>query len=139
MRSITNVRSFSRNRFIQKPISDGVGVIITVLLVVILIAIPILVLNSCGIYGFGPHNTVEATVKNKHVDNAGRASHYMVTTDKGTFEVQNGMMLNTWNADEIYGRIEIGKKYRFSTKGNKVVNPIIQEYPYIINLVDVAE
>ena len=59
----------------------------------------------------------------------------MLTTDKGTFKVNNGLLIWTWNEDEIYGQIEVGKTYEFTTKGNRVVFLcILQYYPYITNV-----
>jgi hypothetical protein len=92
--------------------------------------------KSVGVGGWGPENRVQgATVTRTYVDFSGtgenRESHYMVATDKGVFEVNNGWMLGVWNADEIYGRLKPGEKYDFTTKGNRVVNWYAQEYPYI--------
>lgn len=89
-----------------------------------------------GIGGWGPTTTTaEATVTGKHIDISGgkgsKQSHYMVNTDKGTFEVDNGIMLGIWNADEIYGKLEINKVYNITAQGNKVVGWFYQEYPYI--------
>lgn len=92
---------------------------------------------SFGIGGMGPTNNVTATVISKHVDTEGVSgdvsSSYMVVTDNGTFEVDNGLLLELWNADELYGVIQIGKTYTFTTKGNRYTNMFIQVYPYIVN------
>ena len=91
------------------------------------IATPFLV----GAGAFGPTNYVqEAKIISKHVDYSGsgesRASHYMVTTNKGTFEIENGLLINVWNADEIYGSLEIGKVYTLKTEGNKKKHALLQ-------------
>lgn len=91
-----------------------------------------------GVGGFGPQRTVIATVNTKHVD-SGENSHYMITTDAGVFEVDNGFMLGVWNSDEIYGSIQDRKKYKFTTKGNKVIGMFFQEYPYIIKCEEIIE
>ena len=88
-----------------------------------------------GAHGFGPHGMVtNAVVMSKHVDRGREESHYMVTTDKGTFECDNGFLVGTWNADEIYGSMEIGKAYDIRTKGNKVVGMMFQSYPYVLGV-----
>lgn len=93
--------------------------------------------------GMGPSNTVIVTVDGKHVDTSSTgkssSSHYMVNTDKGVFEVDNGMMLGVWNADEIYGSLKIGKTYSIVTKGEKIVTWYAQEYPYIVSVREVSQ
>jgi hypothetical protein len=109
--------------------------VIIVAIFVAIIAAPI----YFGTGGFGPINTHVVTVKNKHVDyrrtGDSSSSHYMVHTDNGTFEVNNGFLLGVWNADEIYGSMETGQRYTITTKGNRVVGILMQEYPYIIKAV----
>lgn len=114
-------------------------VVLVIVLFVALFAIgPIL-----GTGGFGPENTVQATVTRCYVDVSGSGdhseSHYMVSTDKGIFEVNNGIFLGVWNADELYGSLIPGKTYIFTTKGRKVVNFFFQEYPYIIAAREVSQ
>lgn len=75
-----------------------------------------------GIEGFGPYSLVQdAKIISKHIDAGKDHSSYMITTDKGTFEISNGFVLGIWNSDEIYGTIKEGKFYNFSLKGNKRV------------------
>lgn len=93
---------------------------------------------SCGVGGFGPQGTTTAKVLSKHVDASKESSHYMVTTDAGTFEVGNGVLLGVWNADEIYGSLAVGETYTFTTKGKKWVNMWMQEYPYVTDATKVA-
>jgi len=87
-----------------------------------------------GTGGFGPERVVTVTVERLYVDHNGHNSSYMVGTDEGVFEVDNGWMLGIYNADEVYSSLKEGHTYRVVTKGNKVVNPWIQEYPYIVDV-----
>lgn len=112
------------------------------LVVGIIVLTFVLVIGSCsshiilGVGAFGPKNTEIITITRCYVDISGSGkksqSHYMVGTDKGTFEVNNGLMLGVWNADDIYSKLREGKRYEITTKGNRVVNIFMQEYPYII-------
>jgi hypothetical protein len=104
------------------------------LLVVIFVAIVILPV-SCSIFlgvgGFGPKEGHEnVTIKSKHLDS--QENSYMLVTDKGVFEVGNGFLLGMWNADEVYGEIEVGSIYNLETKGNKVLSWYVQAYPYVV-------
>ena len=74
----------------------------------------------------------DVTIIDKHIDHSEDGSFYMVTTDKGVFEVNNGLFINVWNADEIYGNLTIGKKYHIRTKGIKEVDFLVQMFPYIV-------
>lgn len=107
---------------------------------VLVVVLILLAVGGCNIFvgagGWGPTRTQEVMVQRTYVDYSGsgdnKASHYMVATDKGLFEVDNGLLLGIWNADEVYGRMQGGKRYRITTKGNKVVGMFFQEYPYIV-------
>jgi len=108
-------------------------------LVIILLFVGVASCNPIlGIGGWGPKNTHVATVNNMYVDISGagdsRKSHYMIGTDKGVFEVQNSLIMWLWNADEIYSKVKNGQTYTFTTKGNKVVCWLFQEYPYVIKM-----
>jgi len=91
-----------------------------------------------GINGFGPERYYSVLVTNKHVDAQKDSSSYMVTTSYDgapkVFEVDNGVRLGIWNADEIYGLIVIGERYCFVAKGNEVTNFWRQQYPYILKV-----
>jgi hypothetical protein len=109
-------------------------------LVVLLVVLTPFTYLIFGIGGCGPTRTVQdATVNRLYVDVSSNESHYMVGTDKGVFEVDNGLILWIWNSDEIYSSIQEGKAYNFTTKGNKIVNMFFQRYPYIINVHPVSK
>jgi hypothetical protein len=110
---------------------------ISIIGLALLIIVPVCAKFGIGAGGFGPRNQVTAVVVSKHVDSGKESSSYMVSTDKGTFEVDNGLLLWTFNADEIYGSIQVGHKYRFTTEGKKTVNFLFQIYPYIIRAQEV--
>jgi len=94
--------------------------------------------QSLGIGGFGPTRQYSVLVTNKHIDAQRDSSSYMVTTfydgAPKVFEVDNGVRLGIWNADEIYGLIVIGERYCFVAKGNEVTNFWYQQYPYILKV-----
>ena len=93
-----------------------------------------------GTYPFGAETTITAKVTKTYVDARGDlGSAYMVTTDKGVFEVDNSLWLWIWDADKIYGKIEAGKTYLFETKGREILNFLLQDYPGIISATEVKE
>ncbi len=92
-----------------------------------------------GIGGFGPSQNLSITVTRLYVDYSGSkdssSSHYMVGTDQGVFEISNFLIpVQIFNADELYSQLGTGKTYQVTVKGNKVVNWIFQQYPYIIEI-----
>ena len=94
---------------------------------------------SLGIGSMGPTrnwNAVQVMSKHTDITDNGdkRTTHYMVTTDAGTFEVQNGIFLGVWNADELFGMMSENGHYDITTKGNRVVGMFFQEYPYITSV-----
>lgn len=105
----------------------------------VILAIAITFLSSAmGIGGFGPTEVIEATILKTYVDVSGGGkdseteTHYVVVTDKGSFEVDNGILLGMWNADDVFGKLQTNKKYRLTTKGKRYQNWLMQEFPYII-------
>ena len=84
-----------------------------------------------GAGSFGPTRLETIKVNRLYVDGGKESSHYMVGTDKGVFEIDNGWFLGVANADELYSTLEVGKTYQVTTEGNKFVNWLYQEYPYI--------
>lgn len=86
-----------------------------------------------GSYGFGSEGKVCAKILSKHVDpRSGAGSSYMVTTDKGTFEIENGFILGVWNADDLYGGLEVGESYALDVRGDEVLNFALQQYPFVV-------
>ena len=120
-----------------KPKTKGYTLIEVMILAVIVGLIFVLCASFSGFWGtggFGPTREQLVTVTRCYVDTEGKQSHYMVASDHGMFECDNGWLLGVWNADEIYGKLQAGKSYLITTKGNKVVNMFIQEYPYIVSV-----
>ncbi len=101
--------------------------------------IPLFIGLSSGVGGFGPIRSVDATVQSLYVDRGSSSSHYMVGTDAGVFEVDNGILLGVWNSDEIYSKLVSGHRYRFTTEGNRSVGFWLQEYPYITKAEEITK
>jgi|GEM_PF-3429728 hypothetical protein len=114
----------------MKTIVVFIGLFIVIFLLVVLVSYTI------GIGGFGLTNVLDVTVSRTYVDVGGTKddpeSYYVVVTDKGSFEVDNGILLGIWNADDLFGQIKEGHKYRITTKGKRYQNWFMQELPYII-------
>lgn len=113
----------------------GFGIVAVLVILFVLFAVVIGFNCLVGTGAWGPTKITDATVTRTYIDFSGsgenKSSHYMVATDQGIFEVDNSLLMGIWNSDEIYGKILPGKKYRITSCGNKVVNFIWQEYPYI--------
>ena len=112
-----------------------VGILgITSMTAVALIGSITLIDYSYGVNGFGPEDTRQVTINRLYVD-GGKASHYMVGTDKGVYEISNHLIpIQLFNCDELYSKLEVGKTYEVKLKGNKVTNWYMQQYPYIIEV-----
>lgn len=86
---------------------------------------------------------IDVKVIGKHIDysksNSGTQSYYIVSTDKGVFEIDTPLIdrlfnMEIANADMNYAKIEPGKSYRFHTYGYRI--DILWVYP-IVTGVDV--
>jgi len=91
-----------------------------------------------GSWGGGKRQIINAKILSKHVDisQSGKMSntHYMVTTDRGTFEIENGWIIDVWDADELYGKLVIGKTYNLTIQGDQLTNFLFQQYPFVIKV-----
>ena len=117
---------------VDHPIPGILGIITTT--VVVMVGSVVLVNYSNGVEGFGPEYVNQVTINRLYVD-GGKASHYMVGTDKGVYEISNHLIpIQLFNCDELYSKLEVGKTYTVKVKGNKVTNWFMQQYPYIIEV-----
>ena len=117
---------------IDHPVTGILGIITTT--IVVMIGSITLINYSYGVGGFGPEYVNNVTVQRLYVD-GGKASHYMVGTDKGVYEISNHLIpIQLFNCDELYSKLEVGKTYTVKLKGNKVTNWLMQQYPYIIEV-----
>ena len=126
-----------------KSMRMSYGLLGVAILFLCLFGLFIVIPNVLGVGGFGPEEKYEVLVTRLYVDVSGGGedtaveSSYMVGTDKGVFEVDNGYLLNVWNADEIYSKLEVGKRYKITTKGKRYTNAFLQEYPYIVRVEEI--
>ncbi len=90
-----------------------------------------------GLYPFGPESTQTILVERLYVDAQGKSSNYMVASDKGIFEMDNSWILQIFNIDELYGKLEAGKTYEVTVKGGKLLNFLFQAYPHITTVKEV--
>lgn len=111
----------------------AVPVVCVVLLVGIFFGLP----YSLGLYPFGPESTQTITVERLYVDISGKSSNYMISSDKGIFEMDNSLILQIFNIDELYGQLEAGKSYEVTVKGGKLLNFLFQTYPHITTVKEV--
>lgn len=119
----------------------SIGVAVIVLVVAAAIIFGLTHNFWLGLNGWGPVRTVDTVVTKTYIDHGEQnQSHYMVGTESGVFEVDNGWNLGVSNADEIYAKMKEGHKYHLTTKGNKLVWYFgIQNYPYIIKVEEIKQ
>ena len=71
----------------------------------------------------------EFTVTGKAV--VGNREHYLIYTDVTTYEMCDSWFDGRWSTSDLYGKIEVGKKYRCTLRGYRI--PFFSMYPNIIN------
>lgn len=132
IKAIDKVSDAIMNWIVDHPVPGILGFITTT--IVATVGSIILINYSYGVNGFGPEYVNNVTVQRLYVD-GGKASHYMVGTDKGVYEISNHLIpIQLFNCDELYSKLEVGKTYTVKLKGNKVTNWLMQQYPYIIEV-----
>ena len=94
-----------------------------------------LVLGSCAL-PFATQDELSFTVTDKErvVTGSGdsTSSKYLVFTDKEVFENTDCMVLFKFNSSDIYGALDVGKKYRAKVYGWRI--PFLSSYRNIISV-----
>lgn len=83
--------------------------------------------------------TYVTTVTDKDVKNYNNSSKYLVftKTDEGetrVFSVEDSLLRFRWNSSDVYGKIEVGKTYQFTTVGFR-----FEIFSMYENIIDVQE
>lgn len=124
--------------WLEDNLHSFIPVIITLAGIMALVMLVMGLRLTLGLFPFGPEQVVQAQVQRLYVDVSGdnqvTKSHYMVGTDKGVFEVSNSLWLWMWDADKRYSQLQTDKSYELKTKGNELVNILLQEYPRILSI-----
>jgi hypothetical protein len=100
-----------------------------VLVLVFLIAF---VLTLMASYQLGTVNEpTVVTITHKERVETQKHSGYLIFTDQGTYSNTDALLHGKFNSSDIYGRIEIGKRYRLTSYGWRI--GVTSSYPNIIN------
>ena len=59
-------------------------------------------------------------------------SYYLVYTDKGTFKVEDSIILFRFNSSDLYGSIKADSTYTFNTVGFRA--GFLSEYPNVVTI-----
>ena len=78
-----------------------------------------IILLSTGCVGYMNEQTVECTIKDKWIKrpSGNEDELYLVNCGGKTYKIEDLLFLGKFNSADIYGNLEIGKKYRISTTG----------------------
>lgn len=81
-------------------------------------------------------DTQEATVTGKEritkVRDGSDQSYYLVYTDKGTFKVEDSIVLFRFDSSDLYGKIKADSTYTFRTVGFRA--GFLSEYPNVVTI-----
>lgn len=100
--------------------------------VVVLILASIL-LGSCDYpYWTAKTRTIDITDKARITSgsNGNTSGKYLIYSKEGTFEDTDSMMRLKFNSSDVYGQIQVGKRYRCLTYGWRL--PFFSNYPNIV-------
>lgn len=107
----------------------------TLILIFIVIAC---IVGSC-VYTEGNKRQITVTVTDKGIKNYKEESKYLIygkDEDKQivTYEIEDSLMQGKFNSSDIYGSIEVGKKYTFEIVGER--NEFLSMYPNIVRVLE---
>lgn len=99
------------------------------------LAIAFFALLIFGLLSWYQLGTVNAptvvTVVHKERVNKQESSKYLIFTDKGTYSNADALFHGKFNSSDIYGRIQIGERYRLTSYGWRI--GVTSTYPNIID------
>jgi hypothetical protein len=110
----------------------GCGTLIFIFLIIICL------LGSC-VYTEGNYRKVTVTVTDKGIKNYKGGSKYLIYTKDennkiATYRIEDSLVQGKFNSSDIYGSIEVGKKYTFEIAGER--NEFLSMYPNIVKVVE---
>ena len=101
-----------------------------------LIALILLALVAYPAAYYSQWDAQEATVTGKEritkVVEGNDNSYYLVYTDKGTFKVEDSIILFRFNSSDLYGSIKADSTYTFNTVGFRA--GFLSEYPNVVTI-----
>ena len=110
----------------------GTGTLIFIFIIIACIV------GSC-VYTEGNKRQITVTVTDKGIKNYKQESKYLIygkDDDKQivTCEISDSLIQGKFNSSEIYGSIEVGKKYTFEIVGER--NELLSMYPNIVRVLE---
>jgi uncharacterized membrane protein len=98
----------------------------TILIIVVILIYPITYYSQWNVHQATVTGKERITKLAKDHD----ASYYLVYTDKGTFKVDDELILFRFNSSDVYGSIHTDSTYTFRTVGFR--SGFFSEYPNIV-------
>ena len=91
--------------------------------------------------GNSNEQTYVATVTDKEVKNYNNSSKYLIFTktndgETRVFSVEDSLLRGRWNSSDVFGEIEVGKTYKFTTVGYRI--EFLSEYENIIDAQEIS-
>lgn len=82
---------------------------------------------------YAERRTVTATVTDKErvceSTDSGSDCKYLIFTDKGTFRIEDSLLIGRFDSSDLYGRVREDRTYRFEVYGWRI--PFASKYPNV--------
>lgn len=114
---------------------------IIIILGIIVVCIPISLVFVFAVLNNSNKREIIATITEKTVKNNGDVGKYLVFTKDNekveVYAIQDELFQGRWNSSDTYGKIEAGKKYKFTVVG--IRNRFFSLYPNILEAEEILE
>jgi len=123
----------------EKGSIEDVSIVFVVILLMIIIAIGSTIFLN--IQAYTNKQEIEITVKDKYIKNGSgenSSSKYLVVdTENNTYQITDLLFKGKFNSTDLYNQLEINKKYKVETTGNRI--HYFSMYPNINKIEEIKE
>lgn len=118
-------------------IGDAFVVIVTFLIIIVGIGSSIFL----NVQSYTNKQEIEITIKDKYIKNGSgknsNSKYLVVDTENNTYQITDLTFKGKFNSTDLYNQLEINKKYKIETSGNRI--HYFSMYPNINKIEEIKE
>jgi hypothetical protein len=116
---------------------DMLGIMGLIILVILIVGGLIGGLIWLGNIGYQNKESTTVTVQEKWIKNYSKNSTYLISTEKGVYEISDLMFIGKFNSSDLYARLQVGKTYEITSTGYR--NHFFSMYKNINSIKEITE
>jgi hypothetical protein len=99
--------------------------------IVSIIIIVAIIAGYCFLY-LGSAKIENIEINDKWVKYKNNGAKYLVSTNKGVYEITDSLLFGTWSSSDKYANLKVGEKYSVKSAGWRI--PFFSSYKNIVEI-----